>query len=245
MTFDFNQMLNWKLLAGSHNFPGSDGGTCINEAAIIAAGFEYKSVKSPKDCPPCFSRTIANYAIILNDKMPDDLRQRLLLPFVMRLAGSADTEEIEQKRQELIIIGLISKVISIPLRKIKHPLARQFEAVGTMREAKEAVIALDCALTLDLALDCALAIAIAFALTLDLDLDLALALTRARALTRALAHAYAHARALAHAHALQIQIFESATELLDQALKIGKQAEPMEISCVKARMDQAKETSIA
>ena len=32
----FDHILNWKLKAGSHQFPGPDGGTCINEAALIA-----------------------------------------------------------------------------------------------------------------------------------------------------------------------------------------------------------------
>ena len=36
---EFDHILNWKLLGGSHVFPGTDGGTCINEAAIVAAGF--------------------------------------------------------------------------------------------------------------------------------------------------------------------------------------------------------------
>ncbi len=37
---DFDHILNWKLQSGSHPFPGKDGGTCINEAAIVAAGFD-------------------------------------------------------------------------------------------------------------------------------------------------------------------------------------------------------------
>jgi hypothetical protein len=40
----FDAIINWKLLSGSHDFPGPDGGTCINEAAIVAAGFEYKKI---------------------------------------------------------------------------------------------------------------------------------------------------------------------------------------------------------
>ena len=38
----FDHILNWKLKAGSHPFPGKDGGTCINEAALVAAGFDYQ-----------------------------------------------------------------------------------------------------------------------------------------------------------------------------------------------------------
>jgi hypothetical protein len=37
----FDNILNWKLKQGSHTFPGKDGGTCINEAAVVAAGFPY------------------------------------------------------------------------------------------------------------------------------------------------------------------------------------------------------------
>jgi hypothetical protein len=97
---DFDHILNWKLLGGSHVFPGSDGGTCINEAAIVAAGFEYRRVRSVKDMPPCFSRPIFQFAMVLNDEAKEADRQRLL-PFVTRLA-CADTDEIEQQRQTYI-----------------------------------------------------------------------------------------------------------------------------------------------
>ena len=104
---DWNKILNWKLLSGSHKFPGPDGGTCINEAAIVAAGFEYKSVSSAADCPPCFSRVLSAYAITLNDRLPDDRRQELLMPFVTRLAGTADTPEVERERFHYIMLGKI------------------------------------------------------------------------------------------------------------------------------------------
>lgn len=42
-------MENWKLLSGSHTFPGPEGGTCINEAAIVAAGFPYREVNSASE----------------------------------------------------------------------------------------------------------------------------------------------------------------------------------------------------
>jgi hypothetical protein len=47
----FDHILNWKLKAGSYPFPGKDGGTCINEAAIVAAGFPYQAVKNVEDMP--------------------------------------------------------------------------------------------------------------------------------------------------------------------------------------------------
>src|SRR3954452_10048730 len=97
---DFDHILNWKLLGGSHVFPGTDGGTCINEAAIVAAGFAYQPVRNVKDMPSCFSRPICQLAMLLNDEARERHRQRLL-PFVTRLA-CADSDEIEQQRQTYI-----------------------------------------------------------------------------------------------------------------------------------------------
>ena len=45
----FDHILNWKLKQGSHTFPGQDGGTCINEAAVVAAGFPYQPVRAVED----------------------------------------------------------------------------------------------------------------------------------------------------------------------------------------------------
>jgi len=92
----FDHILNWNLKVGSHPFPGKDGGTCINEAAIVAAGFKYQPVKSVEDMPECFSRSICRLAMRLNDEANDAERQQLL-PFVTRLA-CADTPEVERER---------------------------------------------------------------------------------------------------------------------------------------------------
>ncbi|MGH1592344.1 hypothetical protein ACRBEV_33010 (plasmid) [Methylobacterium phyllosphaerae] len=97
---DFDHILNWKLLAGSHTFPGLDGGTCINEAAIVACGFPYQSVLSASSMPDCFSRPICGLAMRLNDNATDTQRQQLL-PFVTRLA-CADTPEVERERGRYI-----------------------------------------------------------------------------------------------------------------------------------------------
>src|SRR4028118_2179305 len=89
----FDHLLNWKLKRGSHYFPGKDGGTCINEAALVAAGFEYRRIDSVHQMPECFSRPICALAMSLNDFCTDEQRQRLL-PYVTRLA-CADTPDIE------------------------------------------------------------------------------------------------------------------------------------------------------
>src|SRR5690348_205251 len=104
----FDHILNWRLLSGSHEFPGPDGGTCINEAAIVAAGFRYRAINDVQDMPSCFSRIIAKFALTLNDRMPNDQRQRLL-PFVARLAGTADTREVEWQRVEYLALAAVNK----------------------------------------------------------------------------------------------------------------------------------------
>src|SRR5436305_3927443 len=96
----FDHILNWKLLRGSHEFPGKDGGTCINEAAVVAAGFEYRPIRHIAEMPSCFSRPICQLAMVLNDEAKGAERQRLL-PYVTRLA-CADTDEIEEQRQTYI-----------------------------------------------------------------------------------------------------------------------------------------------
>ena len=101
----FDHILNWRLLRGSHEFPGKDGGTCINEAAVVAAGFEYRRVCTVRDMPSCFSRPICEFAMFLNDQANNEVRQQLL-PFVMRLA-CAESEEVEQRRQTYISSEMI------------------------------------------------------------------------------------------------------------------------------------------
>ncbi len=96
----FDHALNWKLKIGSHRFPGPDGGTCINEAALVAAGFEYKPIVGIEQMPECFSRPICSFAMVLNDLASDEDRQRLL-PYVTRLA-CADTPEVEKARAAYI-----------------------------------------------------------------------------------------------------------------------------------------------
>ncbi len=92
----FDHLLNWTLKRGSHRFPGPDGGTCINEAALVAAGFKYQRITSVHQMPECFSRPICALAMALNDFSTDKQRQRLL-PYVTRLA-CADAPEIERQR---------------------------------------------------------------------------------------------------------------------------------------------------
>jgi len=116
-TVNFQRMLEWKLLRGSHEFPGPDGGTCVNEAAIVAAGYPYRPVYRVKDLPASFSRPIAMLALCLNDTLDDALRQELMMPLVTRLAGSADTPMAEMRRAELMLERTAAEIIAPALAR--------------------------------------------------------------------------------------------------------------------------------
>ncbi len=220
MTTDFDHILNWELKSGSHDFPGPDGGTCINEAAIVAAGFEYKSVSSAHDCPPCFSRPLSSFALMLNDSMPNDLRNKLLKPFVTRLAGTADTPEIERERMTFMIVQIARRMVAPALEGLAPPsLVARWKACETLEDVQACARAR----ALDLALD------LARALDLALDLDLA----------RALDLALARALDLARARALD-KFWGEAVAILDGAMAIGRQAEPLDTALVLERMDQIR-----
>src|SRR5712692_5829597 len=146
-TADFQRMLEWKLLRGSHEFPGPDGGTCINEAAIVAAGYPYRAVYCVKDLPASFSRPIAMLALCLNDTLEDDLRQELLRPFVTRLDGSADAPKTEMMRAELMLQRTVTEILAPALARAGlADVADRCRAVRTPTELVEVARRLrDCA----------------------------------------------------------------------------------------------------
>lgn len=107
-------LLDWRLLTGSHEFPGPDGGTCLNEAAIVVAGLPYQKVAGLADVPPCFSRPLAMLAIVLNDYAWCDADRQRLIPYVARLANTADTDDVERTRQRFITSELIARMNDLP-----------------------------------------------------------------------------------------------------------------------------------
>jgi hypothetical protein len=223
----FEHILNWKLLAGSHKFPGPDGGTCINEAALVAAGFKYKRISELNDCPRCFSRIISAYTIGLNDRMPDDLRQKLLLPFVTRLAGTADTPEVERSRSELIVLRTVRDIIPLGLRAAKfNKEAELCEAVKDTLAAWEAVAAAR--------------VAAARVATIGAAYAAVHYITRVPHAATAATYS-ARAAAFGAEVGNGAKIFTIAASILDEAIRLGKEAEPIETALVIERMGRAKQ----
>src|SRR5205085_3377441 len=90
MPFDSQQLANFRLARGSHKQPNKGGNICVNEAAVIAAGFQYREIRDVSCLPDCFSRPVSEYAIYLNDFMMHRVRNELLVPFITRLPGTSD-----------------------------------------------------------------------------------------------------------------------------------------------------------
>ena len=233
MHADFQNILTWRLLAGSHPFPGPDGGTCINEAALVAAGLPYRAIRSSADCPPCFSRPIAAYALGLNDAMPDHERPRLMA-FVLRLSGSGDRPEIEAARTGRLALESV--------RQILAPLC----ALAGMAEHAQA-----CAGAPDLPVAVAAARAAAWrggALAQEAaggrrwrEGARAAAVARtAMAACRSAQDARCAAEVAEGAAPFLAETWSRACAILDSTLAVGRQAPDLDLSRARDRLDAAR-----
>src|SRR6266576_6839419 len=206
-------------------FPGPDGGTCINEAAIVAAGLSYRAIGSAEDCPPCFSRPIAGYALQLNDYMPDNARQELLMPYVVRLAGTADTPEVEARRVAHIVLQTVKRILPIFLRvnELEREALACEQAVG-LREASMAATWASKSAPFAAMSACHAA---SHACKMPEDTYISLTRTIGRACS-------------ASGLSLSWKIFRPAVEILDEIICLGKHAEPPDVEAVVSRMDKAR-----
>ena len=102
----FRNLLDWKLLQGSHQWPGHEGGTCINEMAHVMAGYEYRPVCGQFEIPEHISRPIGIVAMLINDG-PSDRHRQNLKKHVLAIAHSADRPEVEARRVAAFFTGVI------------------------------------------------------------------------------------------------------------------------------------------
>lgn len=112
MPFDFQQLANLRLARGSHKQPNKGGNICVNEAAVIAAGFQYREIRDVSCLPDCFSRPVSEYAIYLNDFMMHRVRNELLVPFITRLPGTSDAPWVEEERARLILVETVRRIVA-------------------------------------------------------------------------------------------------------------------------------------
>nr|WP_244749135.1 hypothetical protein [Methylobacterium indicum] len=245
---DFSHILNWRLLKGSHDFPGPDGGTCINEAAVVAAGMPYRKVRSIDCLPPCFSRPIGGFAMSLNDAMPD-ARRHELMPFVTQLAGTADKDN-DLKRAEHIITEITQRCI-LPLGFVAyklpdwhHPepkmdladvmeyldyisLRAKYDVKYVIKQAKDLIEhqTIDAPITVMSMLSFMIGDTGVTSIHLPRFVEEAYFSLRFDA-TPVIPNAHVH-----------IDLFGEAIKILDEAIKLGRQAPEIDVSLIKQRMD--------
>lgn len=242
---DFNKLLNWKLKVGSHEFPGPDGGTCINEAALVVAGFPYKAIERVSDLPTCFSAPISAYALDLNDLMADGWRQELLMPFVVRLAATADNRQVETARAETICVAVVSKILPIMLRglgmetwafaleredrwerrnELIKDVLQAYTVFGPKGEFSESVFEA------------------LYKAQVVCTSSVGLHVGRVRNVAKVVydVSSYVFQSDLRLIPGMQRKVWELAVEALDAALAIGRQAAPVETALIKARVEAAK-----
>jgi hypothetical protein len=99
------------LANGSH--PSPDAGLCIMEASAYFAGEPHS------DAPKCVDPAIRRFLIALNDRMPDDVRQELK-PYVLRVIGTATTDEAVRWRRAWLLVDWAAK----------HALPAALELIG-------------------------------------------------------------------------------------------------------------------
>jgi hypothetical protein len=152
MPFDFQQLANFRLARGSHKQPNKGGNICVNEAAVIAAGFQYREIRDVSCLPDCFSRPVSEYAIYLNDFMMHRVRNELLVPFITRLPGTSDAPWVEEERARLIVVETVRRIVAAEYDEVwgKPKLAARcravqlFEQVSPAMAKAQAVLPLEC-----------------------------------------------------------------------------------------------------
>ncbi|MFL6797979.1 MAG: hypothetical protein ACJ8F3_11250 [Xanthobacteraceae bacterium] len=234
---EFERALNWKLLRGCHEFPGPDGGTCVNEVAVVAAGYPYRPVYSVHDMPVTFSRPLSMFALCLNDTLERELRQELLKPLVTRFAATANTAEVELERVELMLQRTIVDIIVPALERAGFSdLARRARSPRTRASVVE--IARELRMGEQRAFDHGLLSA------LEHTDDAAAQLRRGHA-TEAVLCTFSAIRDIAsldgerHAET----VYRHAVEILCAALEIGSPREPERLDVIARRIERVKRTA--
>ena len=222
MTTDkFKSLTTWQLEHGSHEFPGPHGGTCINEAALVVAGLAYREVTSVADLPESFCPVVSQYALTLNDALPEGELLNRLLPFAMRLSGSSNGRRTAGVRSAYLALQAATAFAPLAVQVVNPLAARALKNVADEEAALVILDALDQTGWSDDVRAAAGAAQRALARTIHgkdpiFTADLAAICAR-------------------RAGAVDDNVWPRAIEVLDRVLAIGKQADPIETGLIEQR----------
>src|ERR1700733_12195418 len=140
----FMRPMRWKLASGSHDHPTPDGETCLVETSIVAAGFPYRRIIYTGDWPRCYSNVIAIFASVTHDRMYEgELRQKLMSPFITRLAYTADKGAIERQRAQYMALEYVRRIFSLFCEKRARGYRSAAQECREATNADEAISAVD------------------------------------------------------------------------------------------------------
>ncbi len=128
MSFDFTAITEVRLDGGAHDRP--EDGMCAMEMVAWFNGEPHSAH------PACTSPVLASYVRMINDSMPDDLRDTLLKPLLPRLVGTV-SQEHEQARAEALVWFVIRNQVPNALRAIGlHYHATKLIEAKTLKDAE-------------------------------------------------------------------------------------------------------------
>ncbi len=209
-----------KLSAGNHNTP--QDGMCIMECVAYIEGEKHT------DHPKCADPVITTFAMKTNDWMKEDERGALL-PFVLRIAGSKSTTEIERQRAYMCADYAVRVFAPLALE------ARGFEDHAKRMRECEKIVNKETAMAGQAVAKAAYAAADAAAAAYAYADAYAAAYAYAAADAAADADAAAAAAAAAKYKKVRAQIVEARMQLLDDMLKLTEQVEETPIVAEKLK----------
>lgn len=213
--------MDWQLKHGSHEFPGPDGGTCINEAALVVAGFTYREVTGILDLPESFCPVISQYALTLNDAMPEGELLNRLRPFAARLVGSSDGRKVADVRGAHLAMQAVREFAPLALQTVDADAAQSLQAASGLEEALAQLTSL---VELDWPDNVREAVGAAHR-----------AVVRTLEARDAIYTAELAAICAIRTAAVDETAWDKAIATLESLLSIGKQADPIEVALIERR----------
>ena len=206
---NYLENLEINLSSGAHKSP--QDGICIMECVAYINGEEHS------DKPACACPVITAFAIRTNDWMIDSERSQLL-PFVLRIAGSKATKEIERQRGYIAADYAVRVFAPIALRaRSLEDLAKRMEECQPITDKDSSLAARNMARQVRVT-------AYAYAATVATAAADAAA-ADAAAYAAADAAAYAAAAAAENYHSIRSILVSARLRMMDDMLKLTEHAE--------------------
>lgn len=187
----------------------------------MVAGFAYREVTSILDLPESFCPVISQYALTLNDAMPEGELLNRLRPFAARLSGSSDGRRVADIRGSHLAMQAAREFAPLALQTVDAAAAGRLRAAESPEQAFAELADL---VQIDWPDNIREAVGAAHR-----------ALVRTLNARDAIYTAELSAVCAIRAAAVDDRAWDKAIETLEDLLAIGKQADPIEVHLIEER----------